>query len=226
MNHRLVVISSLLCAFVWLGINSAQEVSAHDSDDSVKGSGKRVSVSRGLPPFTAIDLRDASDLDLHIGTDTSVIVEADGNLIERIVTEVEGDTLIVRSKGGYSMRKSPKLTVTLPRLTALTIHGSGDADLRGLDSESLNLSIHGSGDIEAEGRAAVLGVSIHGSGDAALAKLVARQVRASIHGSGDIDVEARESLDAEVNGSGDIVYGGHPARLSKRVHGSGEIAAR
>ncbi len=226
MNHRFVVIASLLCGFIWLGINSARDVSAHESDDGPRGSGKRISVSRDVPAFTAIDLRDASDLELTIGTETRVTVEADDNLIGRVVTEVDGDTLIVRSEGGYSMRKSPKIIVTVPSLAALTIHGSGDADLHGLANEQLKLAIHGSGDIEADGRADQLSVSINGSGDAELSQLIAKTVHASINGSGDIAVEARESLDAVVNGSGDVSYSGHPAKLSKRVNGSGEIAAR
>lgn len=226
MNPRLVLIASLLCGFVWLGSHGVNDAFARGDDDDSEGTGERVRESRELPAFTAIDLRDASDLHVQIGTETRVVVEADARLIDRVVTVVEGDTLIIRSKGSYRMHRSPKLSITMPSLSALTIHGSGDARLHGLDAGQLKLSIHGSGDIEADGRVDQLGISINGSGDAVLAKLVARQVRASVNGSGDIDVDARESLDATVNGSGDITYGGQPAKLSKRVNGSGDIAAR
>ena len=41
--------------------------------------------------------------------------------------------------------------------------------------------------------------------------------------SGDIVVQAQKSLDARINGSGDIKYVGEPAHLITAVHGSGSI---
>lgn len=227
MNHRFIVISSLLCGFIWLGIHAVQDVSAHGADTgAVEGSGQRRSDIRTLPAFTAIELRDASDLELTIGPDTRVVVEADDNLLEQIRTDVDGNTLIISSEGRYHARRTPTLRVTVPTLEALTVHGSGTARLHALDAGPLRLAIHGSGDIAAEGRADALTILVNGSGDAALSALVAQHVDAAINGSGDIAVDARKSLAARINGSGDIRYQGQPAQLSKQVHGSGEIAAR
>lgn len=236
MNHRFVVISSVLCAFVWLVVADLPSAFAHDGGtDShregwwghgISGSGKIIRETRDLGDFDEIDLRDSSDLELTIGSPRSVTVEADDNLMTRIVTSVDGKRLRVESSGSYSTRHSPKLIITVPSLAALAIHGSGDATLDGLAGDRLKLSIDGSGDIRARGTAGTLDLRINGSGDADLSGLVARSVTVAINGSGDARIDAREQLNAVVNGSGDIRYDGNPAQVHKRVHGSGEISSR
>lgn len=237
MNHRFVVLSSLACAVIWLGLADLQSAVAHDDGphtghregwwgDQVRGSGKIVRETREIGEFDEIDLRDSTDLELTIGSPRSLTVEADDNLMSHIVTSIGGKRLRVESHGSYTTRHSPKLIVTVPSLTALAIHGSGDATLVGLSGERLKLSIDGSGDIRARGDAGTLELRINGSGDADLSRLVARSATVAINGSGDARLDVREQLDAVVNGSGDIRYDGEPARVQKRVRGSGEISAR
>ena len=64
---------------------------------------------------------------------------------------------------------------------------------------------------------------LDGSGQARLLGLVARDVRAVIGGSGELLVTATDRLDASVPGSGEIIYAGNPAHVTKSVTGSGEI---
>ena len=51
----------------------------------------------------------------------------------------------------------------------------------------------------------------------------AAHARADVQGSGDITVQPVESLDADIAGSGDIIYRGKPAKVNKNVAGSGDI---
>jgi hypothetical protein len=116
--------------------------------------------------------------------------------------------------------------ITTPSLIGLSISGSGDATLHGLSGKSLAVSISGSGDVRADGQVDSVSLDIDGSGDADLSALEARSASVLINGSGDANVYASSTLQAVINGSGDIRYHGNPGQISKRVNGSGEIAQR
>ncbi len=85
------------------------------------------------------------------------------------------------------------------------------------------MAISGSCTAELTGRAANEEIAIDGSGDVRAAKVAARKARVQVNGSGDIDVKVADELDAQVNGSGNVVYRGNPRRVPKRANGSGSI---
>ena len=72
------------------------------------------------------------------------------------------------------------------RAVELEIHGSGDADLSDLASETAEVMIAGSGEAEVAPTSAA-DITIHGSGDVTLASRPTR-VSQNIHGSGDVHV--------------------------------------
>jgi hypothetical protein len=113
-------------------------------------------------------------------------------------------------------------TIETPNLDALTINGSGDAELIDLKSTALVIAINGSSQIKAAGSADSLTMSIAGSGEINAQHLVSDSVTASIEGSGAMQVNARKSLSASVSGSGSVHYYGHP-EITKSIAGSGEV---
>jgi len=50
-------------------------------------------------------------------------------------------------------------------------------------------------------------------------------VAVSISGSGDARVNATEAIAAQVAGSGDIRYSGHPREVTRQVSGTGSVEA-
>ena len=54
--------------------------------------------------------------------------------------------------------------------------------------------------------------------------LKADAVKVVVHGSGNAKVHAKDALIAEIHGSGDIIYGGAPAKVRNSVSGSGTIS--
>lgn len=192
----------------------------------VTGSGKLQTENRNVSAFDAIDLRDSNDLEVRFGAAQAVTVEADDNILPLIATSVDRGTLIIKSTGSFHTRLSPKIVVTLPSLSRLSINGSGDAHLSHIAANGLTLAISGSGDIKADGQVDDIDLKINGSGDADLAALQAKSITVALNGSGDASLNVTDSLNAVVNGSGDIRYSGNPVKVSSRVHGSGEISRR
>lgn len=191
------------------------------------GSGTKLVDTREIRDFERIEVFGSSDVRVRVGEATRVVVSGDDNIIDHVLTEVDGSTLEVRMENGsYRMKKPLVVTVYTPSLEALTIRGSGDAFLSGLDENELRLSVMGSGDVEAEGSVERLVARVKGSGDMSLRDLRARHADVSVMGSGDISLYASDSLDASVKGSGDISYWGNPTERSISEMGSGDIEAR
>ena len=186
------------------------------------GSGVAAEETRTLGAFHALRLAVPADVVVVQGPAPAVVLRGDDNLLALLETRVEGDALVIEMDGSYRSKLGLDLRVTTPRLSSVSISGSGDVRVEGLDGESFGISVAGSGDVTAAGRVDKLDASISGSGDLFLFELQAADASVSIAGSGDVRVSASSSLDVSIAGSGDVKYRGDP-RLSLSVAGSGRV---
>ncbi len=207
--------------------------------------------TRDVAGFTAISLRGGATVRVRQGEPASVRVTADDALLPMLETVVDKERLEIRWKRGESgdsrMQRTGAVTVTVvtPRLTALSVAGSGDIEVAPFNTPKLDVSVAGSGstrldtlagdelavrvagsgDVRASGQVARLAISIAGSGDVALAELKADDVSVRIAGSGDVQIHANKTLAIRIAGSGDIVYSGD-AVVSRSIMGSGNVTKR
>ena len=197
--------------------------------DVVDGDGNVITQDRELTTeqaeaITAVMLTGSPDVTITLDGETapSLSVTTDANLQEMIQIDIKDDTLEVNPQGSYSSTNGVKIAITLPRLSAATVSGSGSVSVSNVAGESFSANVTGSGDIDLAGsvNAATFGVS--GSGDIRATDLDASTVTATVNGSGDIELTARNTANLTVNGSGDIVcYGNAEAKTS--INGSGDI---
>lgn len=202
---------------------------------------------RDVPSFKEVLLKGSMDVDITVGGAQSVKVVADDDIIDNIETEVRGDELhIGLESGSYRNIKVMRVVITMPEITGVDIHGSGDMQVRGAKADrfelglkgsgdadfsdarfgTLEIGLQGSGDIELDGTCASIDVELHGSGDVDASDMECETARVSLRGSGDVEVFASKSADLGVHGSGDIVLRGEPEKLNSRVRGSGDITIR
>jgi Putative auto-transporter adhesin, head GIN domain len=195
------------------------------TNQGATGSGVAATQARSLPPLTGVDVAGANNVVVRVGAPQSVIVHADSNLLARVTTQVTSGSLVIGNTPGTLNTRSPMfVAVSVPSLDALTVDGSGNISVTGVNSPSLTVRIPGSGTIHAAGKTALLDVGIGGSGTVVLSRLTARDATASIDGSGNIMLNATHSLDGKISGSGSILYTGNPAQVTKSVSGSGTIS--
>jgi len=214
MRHRIVVLSVLVLVSACI-----------DGDDSgIEGSGNVIVEAREVGDFDRISVEGFGVVRVEVGPAPSLTVEAEDNVVPLLVTEVEGTTLELKVKPGTSFRhvEEPLYTITTPTLAGVSISGSGDVTITGLDSESFDAAISGSGDIRPSGTTSSLDVSIGGSGAFHGGDLVATSAEVSVSGSGSVVVEATDTLDVAISGSGDVRYLGDPV-LTPSISGSGSI---
>jgi len=214
-----------------------------------RGAGEIQQEERRTEEFTEITLKTIGSLYIEQGDAVSVEVEAGENIIDDILTEVEDNELVIRSKEGakfhsFILNKSPKYYVTVKDLTEVTLSGSGSIKSDGITSDSFKVTLSGSGNIDLELEAKELTATISGSGSIDLSGEVQKQdvtvsgsggyqarsldseeCMASIPGSGSITLTVSDKLDAEITGSGDISYYGNP-EVTEKISGSGNIRKR
>ncbi len=216
----------------------------------ISGDGNVVTKNRSVSDYDQIKLKGSLDVSLVSGTEGKITIEGESNLIDYIITEVEGDVLKIYVKKGYYLKptKGKKLVITVPfqDINQVTLSGAGDiygsdpikasdfktgvsgsGDIKlAVEANTVWAQVSGSGDLVLKGTADSFNSTVSGSGDLAAYDLNAKNVTATVSGSGDIEVMATSSLKARVSGSGDIFYKGNPGKEDKKVSGSGDITKR
>ncbi|MBM3440922.1 MAG: DUF2807 domain-containing protein [Bacteroidetes bacterium] len=214
---------------------------------TIKGNGEIVSQTRTIQGFNKV--KSAGDFQVHLTQRAGyeVIVSTDSNLQEFVETELQGNTLVLRTARGKMLRptKAIHVYIAAPDYSELTlagsgkissdgriavkeqielhIAGSGDIVLNGLDVPKLQGKIAGSGKIELSGETREANYQIAGSGDLLCKDFKSEATKINIAGSGDAWVFASKVLEARVAGSGDIHYYGQPAEIKTSVAGSGKL---
>lgn len=191
-----------------------------------RGSGTSATETRTLATFTRIRVEGSTDVEATSGTTQSVTVTADDNLIDRLTTRVEDGVLVIATKSGsYDFRSGPKVKVACASLAGVSIVGSGDVRVDGVDADTFQVAVAGSGDARVAGKAKRLEVNVAGSGDVRAFDLAADDVTVSISGSGSAHVQAVARMSASVSGSGDVRYRGAPKEVQRSIAGSGTVEA-
>lgn len=211
--------------------------------------GNPITDTRMVSGYDEIVLDGSGNVTIIQGNKEKVVIDADKELMDRIVTEVKGRKLHLGLKTSWNWR--PKsystiyYTVYIKDVSGLSINGSGDiaADkvksndlslringsgkvvIDNLKCNDLDVSINGSGECNVAGKTRRQSVQISGSGDFNAKQLRSKSAEVHINGSGDVVLQADDELDVVVSGSGDVVYYGSPA-VTTHVSGSGDVIGK
>jgi len=199
----------------------------------VNGSGRIATETRNLSGFTIVSLAGIGNMYLTQGVTESVRIEAEDNLIPYFDTSVQGSTLKIGIKDqsmGVSLQptKPVNFYVTLPRVEAVTLAGSGNVFAGQIQAGAIRNSLLGSGNISTDTLTATnLDILLSGSGNISLGTVSASQVNANIAGSGDIQVDTltADKVCSKTAGSGNITLGGTVTQQSAEILGSGDTLA-
>jgi hypothetical protein len=213
----------------------------------IQGSGNSTTENRTVSSFTGITNETSCDVEvINQSADAGKIeIQVDDNLLQYVRTEVQGSTLRIHTNGtSISPRRIFKIKVNAAMINKFDLLGSGNTNVRALNTPDFTALLSGSGDLTLAGTmtASTLRVSgsgnvtasgsgqrtelvLSGSGDINTRDLTVEQGSARISGSGDITIFASKTLDASISGSGNIRYYGNPSTVNRSVSGSGSIRA-
>lgn len=205
---------------------------------------------RSVNSFSKIDVSDGIDLYLTQGDEEIVRVEADADIIDRIITEVEGETLHIYLKNKYSWNwtwnKSRKVFVTFDDLTALnasagsdvvaetevkveqiSISSSSGSDVKfqHLNSETVSVEASSGADVALSGKTISLTADSSSGSDIDCQNLIAEVARVNASSGSDIIICVTQSLKATANSGGDIRYKGRPAQKNIDESSGGDVSS-
>jgi hypothetical protein len=211
----------------------------------VAGNGKIVTQEKNLGTFNSIDV--SGSVAVHIRQDSipSVRVETDENLMEYLDVDVDGNTLVIKTKNGYNLDPSKEIIVYATAAAFREIDASGachiisdnlisgnqELKIEASGATTINLqvtlpklttNVSGSGEVVLKGMAKEFSGSISGAGSIRGFDLITDNTELDLSGAADAQITANERLDIEVSGSGDVQYRGN-ANLNQKISGAGSV---
>jgi len=212
----------------------------------VVGSGRSTTETRAVSDFNAVDFAFIGDLAITQGSEESLTITGDDNIVPLIRTTVRDGVLHIDASPANIGRTIVPLRyeLTVKNLNALSLSGLGNIEMGSLESADFSLGLSGAGSVTVENLSANnLAVNMSGLGSANLAGEVnkqavnvsgtvsyyARDLRSQaaavqISGLGSAEVQAVETLDASISGAGSIKYAGSP-QIAQNISGLGSIEA-
>jgi hypothetical protein len=197
-----------------------------------KGNKKVVKQERAVTPFIKIVVSGAFDVFLTQQPSTTLMVEADENLMDQIITEVSGDVLTISSR---QIKNPTKLNIYVSASTLEFITLSGASNLVGentLQGQVLDITTSGASDarlnvnvdyvsvnasgasvVTLSGTAKELVATASGAADVKASKLMVTDVTADASGAANIGVNASGKVVTSTSGAGDIDLTGNPAEV-------------
>lgn len=182
---------------------------------------------RTLQPFTAIDSKGAYSIVVEAGKTQSVKLSGTDKFIGNLVTEVvNGELKIYHRDGGTkNANGDPRIIITVPSLVKFIGEGAGETMLKNMAGERLDVSYQGAGRFAAQGKVKLLRLKAQGVGEVDTKELDTERADVNFNGIGNVQVMARDTLNAVVNGMGNLTYYGKPRHLNKTVNGIGNVKA-
>lgn len=199
--------------------------------------------------FDGVSAGNGWDVYLEKGSEVSVIVEADENIIEVADIYVKGNTLKIYSEHNIRSATSKKVFVTYTG-DLLSISASSGADIvtkEVLKGEDLGLHVSSGGSIKAEaivrnintdvssggsirltGSSEKLNADVSSGGVINAKDLRAKYATANASSGGNIDIRVTDKLRARASSGGGIDYWGNPKEVDKpkKSYSGGSVTAK
>ena len=220
---NLLKISKVTIAFIlFLGMNISAIA-------QTKGDKNVIMQNRAVPSFSGIQAGGSVDVFISISPETSLKVETDSNLQDKIQTSVSNNTLFIKTKD----LKNPTVQnvfVTLPELIWLKASGATNVTGKSLfvadelkvevsgatsvsmdvDVQYLETGVSGAADLKLSGRCKTHNTKVSGAADLDARGMVSENVVYDVSGAADATLNATGKVTGSKSGSADVEIVGSP----------------
>jgi len=188
-----------------------------------KGSGNIKTESREVTNFKSIDVSGAFEVEIIAQKDFSLEVEADDNLLPLIRTEVDGETLRIKSEKGLKTSNPLKIRISAPDISGLELSGASKVNLANLSNDSLSLDSSGASKIKIEGTTGNFDIEMSGASKLDAENLKAENVNVESSGASNLNVFVTNVLKANLSGATNVTYSGSPKSVDKKTSGASSV---
>jgi hypothetical protein len=189
---------------------------------SVTGKGPVQTETRKADAFTRIEVSGGIGVTVRIDPTNALEVSAQENILPIIATDVEGDTLRIRSTESYSTSEGVEVAVATPALVGIWMSGGSQGRIEGLDAERLDIELSGGAGVTATGTATSVALNMTGGSRASLENLTATTITLDLSGGATATVQASDRVSGSASGGSRASVLGD-AQLNVEVSGGGEV---
>ena len=216
-------------------------------NSGVRGNGNVITEERDVnEPFTAIHASEGLNVYLTQSNSESITVEADENLQELIITEVNNGILKIHTKENIGRSKSKKVWVNFKDITSITSTSGSDVTstnivnvaelkLKTTSGSNMKLEVNTSvldckstsgSDLRLSGTTKNLIAEATSGSDIKANNLIAESSEVKATSGADITLNTSKKLTAKATSGGDIKYYGNPETVEKSDNVSGSISKK
>lgn len=189
---------------------------------TVQGQGPVVTETRNVSAVRRVSVSAGIELTVTPGR-PSLRVSAQKNLLSRIETKIQGGTLVIAPKSGYSTDQPVRVSLQMPTLQAVSATGASRATVGPFGRADIDLEATGGSEIVWKGDANRLEATATGASTIRL-RGKARSAHVEGTGAGAVDVDGIEGGDLSVSltGASRSSIQGRAAKLMVEAMGASE----
>jgi len=190
----------------------------------LEGSGNLVTESRDANSFNSVNVSSALDgVTINYGTEESITVTADDNIMSQVITEVSGNSLKVDLKDGNYRDFTVEVVIVTSSFEQLSLNGTTDVEINGFeDLDFFEIDTRGTGNITMNGSADKLVIDQSGTGNIEAFDFPVENCEVMMSGTGNSELKVAEMLEGNLTGTGDLLYKGSTS-LDIKDTGVGQV---
>jgi len=226
----LALLTATSCMFDGFGIQGNRNVVSEDR--KINADFEAIKVSQGITVY----LTQSNEIDLR--------VEADENIIDLLVTEIEGNVLKIYFDKNVSRAKARNAYLSVEKINViktssgaevisknvikskeLVLKSSSGSEINvTIESLTITASTSSGSEIEVSGSTESFNGNASSGSEIDASDLIAKTGNVSVSSGADIDVNITNELDARASSGGSIEYQGNPSILNKSKSSGGSIS--
>ena len=213
-------------------------------NSGVRGNGNVVTDERSTNSgFSTINATEGLDVYLTQSDNESIVVEADENLHDLILTEIKDGVLKIHTKENIGKCKAKKVLVSFKDISQIIATSGSDVystnainadnlDLKTTSGSDMTLEVNtntltcestSGSDLKLSGRTRALIAEATSGSDIKAGHLIAESSEVKATSGADITINTSKELTARATSGGDINYYGNPEKVDKKDSSSGSI---
>lgn len=186
--------------------------SSPSGSNTVIGSGVLASESRAVQGFAGVSVSGVGRLDAELTGAESLIITAEDNLLQFLVSQVRGNTLHLGPVPSPNLQGTREILyeLTAIELRELALSNATQASVSGLDNVVFAVDASGAWNATAAGQTDRQELTLSGAGNYSAGNLASRITTVNISGSVNLVVRVSQRLEGEISGASRLDYFGDP----------------
>ena len=191
----------------------------------IRGNGNIKTDERTISAFANIRASGAFTIEWQNGA-PAVRITTDENLLPYIDSQLDGDTLRLRTREQMWPTHGIKVVISSPTRSGARISGAVKLTANQLSGQKFAFEATGASEIKLDGNIDQLFADMTGASELNASGLQTRTAEISTTGAADAEIAVSEILKVAITGAGKVTYSGNPKTIEKHISGAGSIRQR